>query len=179
MPNESFDMGMPKDWYISTVRDRRWGTDCDQCRKSFERGDICWRKESGINQWGNKMYDELCFKCFWLKVRGKVAQSNIQHYRWEHAVFADFNEILQRRWRKLKHNDYKMIHNDLKHGGKKRKGASNMIEMLCARIGNFQDDNDILNALPYGSNHVKSGKSEELARYERQCKNCGYGGNFR
>ena len=72
-----------------------------------------------------------------------------------------------------------MIADDLKRGGKKKKKASNMIEMLCARIGNFQDDNDILNALPYGSNHVKSGKSEELARYERQCKNCGYGGNFR
>ena len=40
-----FTLRMPSQWYLSTVRDRKYGTDCKVCRKEFKIGNICWRRE--------------------------------------------------------------------------------------------------------------------------------------
>ena len=47
-----FTLRMPSQWYLSTVRDRKYGTDCKVCRKEFKIGNICWRRERDSKSMG-------------------------------------------------------------------------------------------------------------------------------
>lgn len=78
------------DFYSSKVRQRRWGTICDQCHKLLEIGTEIMRAQTGKNDFGCMTYDILCLKCYKriLPREIKKAEKHVQNYAKEH-----FNEI--------------------------------------------------------------------------------------
>jgi len=52
------------EFYKSKVRQRRWGTVCDQCHKLLEIGTEIMRAQTGKNDFGCMEYDILCLKCY-------------------------------------------------------------------------------------------------------------------
>jgi len=51
-------------FYPSKVRQRRWGTSCDQCHKTLSVSTEIMRAQTGNNDFGCMTYDILCMKCY-------------------------------------------------------------------------------------------------------------------
>lgn len=75
------------EFYESKVRQRRWGTSCDQCHKSLDNGTEIMRAQTGRNDFGCMEYDILCLKCYKkvLPREIKKAEKHVQNYVKEHV----------------------------------------------------------------------------------------------
>lgn len=62
-------------FYESTVRKRRWGTQCKRCRKELEIGSKCMRAQLGVNRFGCMTYDEICLECFPKQLPKEIKQA--------------------------------------------------------------------------------------------------------
>lgn len=105
-----FTLRMPSQWHLSTVRDRKYGTDCKVCRKEFKIGNICWRRErDSLNQWGNKVYDELCSYCFFRQLKSKRQIDYLVRYDYNQLIYVWENFMIRDKFLELGYDRYKLL----------------------------------------------------------------------